>query len=141
MTSDNDHGHILYKKGDFSFISTQPEYTTISEEMKIILTKAYSLYVEHDMEKFFKKYPPPSEYKYMWWCPNQKGFVEWERVRLILDNQIFRPVDLPSADFDLVTRILSHLANKGWQAVIQDFGDILDIILENYTNYEVIYLT
>ena len=136
MTSDNDQGHILYEKGDFSFIDSFAEYKKISKEMIIMLESAYNLYNQHDMQIFFTTYMPPSDHKYMWWLPHQRGFEEWNKMRIILREELFDKIDPLSADFDLVTRTLGLIANEGWQALVRDFPSILDFILENYCDYE-----
>jgi len=142
MTSENDDEHILYAKGDFEFIDHLTEYKKISKEMIIMLRKAYEIYIKHDMEKFFTTYEPPSDHKYMWWLPHQQGFEEWNKMRIIFLEELFDKIDPLSADFDLVTRILSHIANQGWQSLISSgFENILDYILENYWNYEIFHLT
>jgi len=141
MTSNNDDGHILYESGDFSFISSFSEYNKISEDLIIMLVKAYDLYNKYDMKKFFNKYEPPSEHKYMWWLPHQEGFEEWNKIRIIFRNEFFNNIEPINADFDLITRTLGYISRNGWQTLISDFRDILDYILENYWNYEVCYLT
>ena len=135
MTENNDDGHILYEKGDFSFISNRPEWKRISEMLIPLLEKAFHLYEKHDMHKFFTEYPPPSEHQYIWWLPHQTGFEEWDIIRKILHEQLYDEA-LTCSDFDLITRVLSHFANNGWQTLIKDFDDILDIIMEKHYDYE-----
>ena len=139
MTSENDNGHLLYAIGDFSFIDSLPECKEISEEMITMFEGAYSLYKQHNMKKFFTKYNAPSDHKYMWWLPQQEGFQEWDNMRVILNEKLFNDSEQSlsiSADFDLVTRALDLLSNKGWQILIKEFPIILNYIIKNYYDYE-----
>ena len=68
------------------------------------------------MKKFFTKYNAPSDHKYMWWLPQQEGFQEWDNMRVILNEKLFNDSEQSlsvGADFDLVTRALDLLSNKG----------------------------
>ena len=136
MTSDNDEGHLLYEKGNFSFIDSFAEYKNISADLIPMLEGAYKLYNQHNLQKFFTTYEPPSDHKYMWWLPHQKGFEEWNKMRVILREELFDNVEPISADFDLVTQTLGLLSNEGWQTLIRDFRCIFNFILENYYDYD-----
>ena len=137
MTADNNDGHILYELGDFSFISDQPAWCGISDELEIMCKSAFTLYTKYGMEDFFKKFPPPSQHQYIWWLPHQKGFEEWKKIEKILRDELFESNHFLCSDFDLITRMLSQLANQGWQDVVKDFGNILNIIIKNYQDYEI----
>ena len=139
MTSNNDEGHLLYEKGDFGFIDSFAEYKNISEDLITMLENAYKIYNQHNLQKFFTTYEPPSDHKYMWWLPHQKGFEECNELRHILRDELFDKVEPISADFDLVTRTLGMLSNKGWQTLIRDFRCIFNFILENYYDYDYAY--